>query len=145
MDIHIQEMKEDDREALRELYLLVRNTTFTWVEPNRFREGDFDKETEGEIITVAFAGELVIGFISVWEPESFIHHLYVLPEYQNMGIGKLLLSHALETLDMPVRLKCLQKNQRALNFYKTGGWKSKEEGKDDLGEYALLEFVGKEE
>jgi GNAT superfamily N-acetyltransferase len=63
-----------------------------------------------------------------------------LPEYQNKGVGKLLLYHAIKALNAPIRLKCLKKNTRALKFYEINGWKFNEAGKDVLGEYVLLEF-----
>ena len=29
----------------------------------------------------------VVGFVSIWQPEDFIHNLFVSPEWQNHGIG----------------------------------------------------------
>ncbi|HIE89654.1 MAG: GNAT family N-acetyltransferase [bacterium] len=30
------------------------------------------------------------GFISIWSPEKFVHHLYVDPKYQGRGVATIL-------------------------------------------------------
>jgi len=125
---------------LRKLYLIVRQKTFTWARSNSFSENDFDEDTKGEKVLVATEKNTTIGFISIWEPENFIHHLYILPNYQNMGIGKKLINTAILELDIPLRLKCLEQNIRALEFYIKNGWVVKDEGIDSLGKYLLLEY-----
>jgi len=143
MNTEIRKMDKNNIIYLRKIYLSVRQKTFNWINAVIFKETDFDKDTEGEQIYVVTVENKVVGFISVWEPDSFIHHLYIIPEYQNTGLGKLLLNYVINKLSMPISLKCLKLNIRGLSFYENSGWKAVDEGKDNLGEYVLLELKNK--
>lgn len=82
--------------------------------------------------------ETILGFVSVFEPDGFIHHLYVAPKNQNQGVGKELLNSLNSWLPLPWHLKCVEANMRALRFYFREGWVKIEvaQGPDDS--YALL-------
>ena len=67
-------------------------------------------------------GLLIVGFAGVWVPERFIHHLYISPEHQGRGIGRLLLTVCRERYGLPMQLKCLVDNHEARDFYETQGW-----------------------
>ena len=58
----------------------------------------------------------------VRQQENFIHHLYILPEFQGQGIGKYLLDSCVEKYGVPLNLKCLRENKKACEFYKKNGW-----------------------
>ena len=79
------------------------------------------------------------GFVSVWEQDAFIHHLYVRAGSRHMGIGKQLLDSLRPRLPRPWRLKCVRANDGALAFYLRNGWMeiAAEVGED--GPYAVLE------
>ena len=67
---------------------------------------------------------------------------YVLPEFQNRGVGTALHDAALQRLRLPARLKCQTRNTRALDFYRRRGWTTIGGGKDDAGdEYVLMEIA----
>ena len=138
--LKIIQFQESDLNALRYLFLSIRQKTFTWKDQTTFDLLDFDKETQGEDILTAFYDNKIVGFISVWMPTNFIHHLYIDEECQNRGIGKALLKAAIEKTKLPVRLKCLEKNTGAIEFYKRIGFTEKEKGgiKDDS--YILFEL-----
>jgi GNAT superfamily N-acetyltransferase len=53
---------------------------------------------------------------------SWVTQLYVSPAHVGQGVGTLLLSHALATLPLPVRLWCFQRNVRARRFYERRGF-----------------------
>src|SRR5436190_19747943 len=64
-------------------------------------------ETVGETLFVAEDGSGdVVGFVSLYRPESFVHHLYVEPGLRNRGIGRALLDHAVATAGGSASLKC---------------------------------------
>jgi ribosomal protein S18 acetylase RimI-like enzyme len=65
--------------------------------------------------------------------------LYVEPAYRAEGIGKALLALAISKYSKPLTLKCLVKNELAINFYKKQGWEVIESGSDVLGDYYLME------
>jgi GNAT superfamily N-acetyltransferase len=131
-----------DRSELEAIFLAGRIQAFDWVDPSRFLAQDFTEQTAGETVFVALAADgRPAGFISVWTPDRFIHHLYVKPDHQRRGVGRLLL-HSLEAwLEEPWRLKCLLRNVRARRFYARLGWRDAGLGSDSLGEYAEMEFL----
>lgn len=138
--LKINEFKESDRTALQELFLKVRKETFVWKDQNKFDLIDFDKETHGEYILTAFFENKPIGFISVWMPNKFIHHLYIDQEFQKQGIAKSLLKAIINEIGFPLRLKCLQKNTKAIAFYKKIGFVEKEKGGAENDVFILFEL-----
>ncbi len=136
----IRNFTESDRETLRNIYLVSRKQTFTWFDTSDYTLADFDKDTQGEQIMVADKEGAVIGFVSCWQPDDFIHHLFVHPAYVGLGVGKALLSAAVATLNKPVALKCLTRNEYALAFYRSHGWQIEEKGEGKPGEYFLMSY-----
>jgi GNAT superfamily N-acetyltransferase len=140
MNLAISTSKESDLKALKDLYLQVRRTNFEWLDETALSPTAFDKDTEGEYILVAKIEDRVIGFVSAWLPDNFIHHLFIMNEYQNNGIGTLLLRSMISVLESPVTLKCLKRNSSAIRFYVRNGWLSKGKGTCEEGEYILFEY-----
>ncbi|HEX6318384.1 MAG TPA: GNAT family N-acetyltransferase [Burkholderiales bacterium] len=112
----------------------------SWLPPASGRTADFSADTQGERLLVAVAADdEPQGFVSVWEPEAFIHHLYVRRLSRGQKIGGLLLDSLRGWLPKPWRLKCLCANRAALAFYSGRGWRKIciEDGPD--GPFVLLE------
>ncbi|MDR6759457.1 ribosomal protein S18 acetylase RimI-like enzyme [Mycoplana sp. BE70] len=131
-----------DMPALRELFLQSRQAAFNWELASARTLLDFDSETEGERQMVALDGKRLIGFISIWEADDFIHHLHVHPQFLRRGIGRALL-HALPGwYTKPYRLKCVSLNNAALAFYRNNGFRPVGSGVADNYEYVLLESGG---
>ncbi|WP_063532927.1 GNAT family N-acetyltransferase [Burkholderia sp. MSMB1589WGS] len=129
-----------DWPALRALYLRARRDTFVWLPADNFALDDFDAHTRGESLLVAQAeGEGIVGFVSVWEPERFVHHLYVAGSRLRGGIGSALLRALPGRPAERYRLKCLVRNERALAFYRAHGFVEIDSGVSKDGEYRLLE------
>ena len=137
-DVHIRIRIPEDTQALFHLYFLERTALFSGLNLNRVLAHDFDKDTHGEKIFVAIVHEQIVGFISVWEADPFVHHLYVMAHYQGKGIGKRLHNTAISVLKRPVTLKCLKRNAKAIVFYSALGWVLEGDGMDDFGEYVLF-------
>jgi len=129
MPFTVRPAQPADAVRLAEIFLQARREAFDWLNPALFRLSDFDRQTAGEEVWVAEAesGELA-GFISVWVPDSFIHHLFVAPRYQGQGVGQLLLNSLDAWLPRPYSLKCLVQNKKALRFYRNKGWQPAETG-----------------
>jgi GNAT superfamily N-acetyltransferase len=101
---------------------------------------DFLRDTEGEALFVAVGNNGdPHGFISVWEPEAFIHHLYVRQDSRGRGVGGLLMEFVRDRIPMPWRLKCVRANARAIAFYLGRGWVEVGSGIGDEGPFALME------
>ncbi|MYB50382.1 MAG: GNAT family N-acetyltransferase [Dehalococcoidia bacterium] len=68
-----------------------------------------------------------VGIMSVdLEPDSvFVNQIYILPEHQKQGIGRRCMSIVVEEakkLNLPVRLRVLKVNPRAVVFYERLGF-----------------------
>lgn len=137
--MEIKDYSDDLLVAVSELYLNARVSTFTWLDTSHYQLSDFNRDTEGERVLVAIAGGEVVGFISIWEPDNFIHHLYIADGYQGQGIGKLLLEEA-KSLHSSLSLKCMVENQNAVGFYQSNGFVCARRDSDSLGDYYLMEF-----
>ncbi|EOR29855.1 hypothetical protein L100_09419 [Elizabethkingia meningoseptica ATCC 13253 = NBRC 12535] len=113
MQIEIIEKKDYDYAQIQQLYNTVRVNM-----PFLARIFDFRKELKNEIVYETMLNNEVIAFMSLWEPDNFIHHLYILPEYQGRQIGQQMINFLAGRYDEPLGLKCLTQNIQAVNFYK---------------------------
>lgn len=123
---------------LQRIFLEVRQKTFYWLDTRQYNLADFNRETEGEFVLVAVCNNIVAGFISLWLPGNFIHHFYIDEAYQQHKIGTKLLEEAIRIMDVPITLKCLEKNIKAIEFYKKRGFVSIGKGISEHGEYLLF-------
>lgn len=138
MDIRL--FSESDRRDLQEIYLETRTHAFNWINSKLFKADDFDRDTEGEIIWVATRSTRLLGFVSVWKPENFIHNLFVRPDAARQGVGSALLDECLNNIGRPVVLKCGVQNYKARDFYLAKGWRTASEGEGADGKYLLMHF-----
>jgi len=141
--IKIRKAEARDTAQLETLFLITRQHTFLWENPDKFKLEDFKQSTLGETIFVAEDEDSgIIGFISVWDQDTpvFIHHLFVSPKSQRKGIGELLLRSLFSCLPLPYRLKCVAKNLDAIAFYLKRNWIEVDRGISEDGEYLLLEL-----
>jgi GNAT superfamily N-acetyltransferase len=141
MTIFVRSNVLEDWPVLRQLFLQSRRNTFTWQDDNTFKLTDLDEQTRGELLPVAEDGRAEIaGFVSVFEQESFIHHLHVVRHRHGVGVGKALLRALPGWNESSYRLKCLRLNQPALEFYRASGFVEIGSGTAHDGEYVLLEY-----
>ena len=103
-------------------------------------EEEFLAETGGETTIVALQDAEVMGYISIWEPDCFIHHIYVDPNHQGVGIGTVLLNEAIMlAIARPLSLKCQRANTKAMEFYQHARFQETEEfGVDSYGPWVKL-------
>jgi len=139
IEVVIRPFIENDKDALRQVYLESRQDTFTWLDPGSLRLSDFDRDTTGEAIWVAERHGSIIGFVSVDEEDTFIHNLFVMTRWLGHGVGSQLLATALASIGSPARLKCVAENARAMSFYQARGWQKVGEGVSEDGKYYVLE------
>jgi GNAT superfamily N-acetyltransferase len=137
-----REFRESDRPPLRQLYLASRRQAFPWMDSGGMSGGDFDRDTRGELVLVAVEQSVPVGFVSIWEPENFIHNLFVLPRRTGSGIGTALLRDGLARIGRPATLKCQCKNTRAVRFYESRGWRIVSDGEGPDGPFHLMQLEG---
>lgn len=139
--IHIRKAEKTDYVTLATIFLESRRRAYHWRDLAGLKLEDFEVQTAGEVIFLAEdERQEILGFISVWEPERFVHHLFVAPDHQRNGIGKRLLDSLSSWLPLPYRLKCKEKNLAARAFYAKHGWTEVGRGSDEHGEYLILEY-----
>lgn len=109
--------------------------------PRRIDSEILAEETRNEQILVAETehGEIA-GFTAIYEPEAFVHHLYVDPSAQGLGIGRSLLERAVELAGGAASLKCQTRNPAALGFYRRLGWREADHGSSEFGPWVRLRF-----
>ncbi|HEV7279709.1 MAG TPA: GNAT family N-acetyltransferase [Pirellulaceae bacterium] len=125
--IAIRESTPADLAALRTLFLDARRATFPWRPQQDWTLEDFDRSTEGELVLVATIEGRIVGFVSWWAPDNFVHNLFVAPDRLRFGIGGRLLGAALARMGRPAWLKCDRRNENAIGFYLANGWEPYEE------------------
>lgn len=138
MHLTVREFDEADRAPLRLLYLASRKAAFTWSAIESFQAGDFDIHTDGERILVAEGNGSLLGFASIWEPDCFLHNLFVHPSFTRKGVGRALLAGCAKHFSAPPTLKCMKANTKALQFYASQGWRALREEVGPDGPYFLM-------
>lgn len=124
----IRPARAADRSALARLYLASRRHAFHWLPADACALADFEAATAGEEILVAERDGELLGFASVWLPDSFLHHLFVAPGHLRQGVGRALLDACATLPGGCTTLKCLVRNTAALRFYAAQGWRAEAEG-----------------
>ncbi len=133
----VRPFADGDRPLLEDIYRECRAEA-EWLPLASRVCSDFSREIEGESILVAIdCNGDPAGFVSVWEPDRFIHHLYVRADARRQGVAMTLIQ-ALE-LPKPWRLKCLRANVAATAFYRAQGWVEVSSGVSEEGSYSVLE------
>jgi ribosomal protein S18 acetylase RimI-like enzyme len=107
-----------------------------------WRPGDFAEQVRGEELLVAHSAGEVVGFLSLWRPDAFVHFLHVAPTWRRRGVGRRLLEAARAETDRPLELKCLTGNARALAFYRRLGWLAVNRSDDPPAPYVRLRQPG---
>jgi ribosomal protein S18 acetylase RimI-like enzyme len=132
----IRPAADEDRATVSEIYLTARRATFTWIDPGRFYLEDFASQSKGESVFVcARADGEIAGFMSIWEPEAFIHMLFIRPECQGLGAGTALIEALPGWPRRRYRLKCLVRNIAARRFYERIGFVVTGQGTSPEGDY----------
>gem|GEM_PF-184598 len=127
-----------DRDALDALYRECRRAA-DWL-PAMRSQASFAAVSAGEAVFVAVDATGLLGLVSAWEAEPFIHHLYVREESRRTGVAAALLDSLVGTLPFPWRLKCVRANTQALDFYLKRGWRQTGEGVGSEGAYFELQL-----
>ena len=106
------------------------------------RHPPFWEVSDGEHVYVACESGRILGLVSVWAPDRFIHFLMVDHGFRRKGVGSALLGHVAGVYGPKMQLKCLKRNSGALAFYRSCGFDVVGEGESPDGEYYLLESSG---
>lgn len=140
MSLEVRPACAQDWPQMRQIFLLARRQAFHWLDGRSFDLRDLDAETRGERLWVALdRNRQVLGFIALWAPTGFIHHLYVDPARRRRGVGQALLQSLPEWGRVRYSLKCLRRNAPALAFYAALGFTEGGLGEAPDADYVVLE------
>jgi len=118
--------------AAAALYVRSGTAAFTWRPAGHFTAEDFVRFAEEEEVWLAFMGNALVGILSLFRADNFIHCLYVTPEAQRLGVGRSLVVHLRNETALPLTLKLDIPNTHAIAFYEATGWE-RLNGPDDFG------------
>jgi GNAT superfamily N-acetyltransferase len=114
------------------LYQRTGTAAFTWRPPGYFQADDFRRFAEEEEVFMAFAGEALVGILSLFRADNFVHCLYVDPDAQRLGVGRALVAHVRRETGSALTLKLDTPNKNAIAFYERTGW-VRMTGPEDFG------------
>src|ERR1700740_1090835 len=118
----VRQIEQSDAAAVQRLYERAVGGA-VWLPVEVKADANFARVSQGESVFVCHGPEgRLVGLLSVYVPESFIHHVYVDPEFERQGVGTALLSSLETWLPLPWRLKCVIANTSARTFYAGHGW-----------------------
>lgn len=141
MDVIIREARPADRTQIARIFVDCRRTDFSWLPVEAMSLDDFYRSSDDERMFVAVTADgLICGFLSIWEPGRFIHFLFIHPQFQGLHIANRLVESLFAMYRQPYRLKCLDKNLRALKYYRREGWLEVGRGTDKDGGHRVLEL-----
>jgi len=136
----LREAVPEDAPELQRLYADIRGGA-EWLPPAGRLNADFARDSAGERVIVAVAPDGSIdGLIAVWEPQAFVHHLYVRECARRRGVARRLLESLQVSVPYPWSLKCLKSNAGALRFYRRLGWIGIASGNSGDGPYELMQW-----
>lgn len=131
MDLMIRAYRAADLEELSAIWFEASITAHAFVGEARLREQRLLIETvylPNAETWVAIRGGEPAGFVSLLD--DFIGGLFVSPRHQGAGIGRLLVSHALQ-LKGQLRLEVYTANSQAYAFYENLGFEEQSRRSED--------------
>ncbi len=138
-NLHVRPGEPADSPALRQIFLLARSLSWTWLPAAAWRLEGFRCRHRGmNSCGSRNATASRWAFAAVWTADNFLHHLFVDPDWQGKHIGSALLAQVERTFTASGTLKCLMENKNALRFYQRHGWTIEAQGASPEGRYWLM-------
>ena len=128
MILEVRPALADELVPCAELYARIAADGFYWLEPEyRTAEAMLGTFNEEEVFVAVREGALV-GFVSLYRSDAFVHSLFVGTRRQ--GVGPALLMRAIAEAGGPVTLKCADENRNARRFYDRLGFVEIDRGEE---------------
>lgn len=128
MTLEIRPALADELVPCAELYGRIAVDGFYWLEPlYRTAEAMLGTFNEEQVFVAVRDGQMV-GFVSLYRADAFVHSLFV--ETPGQGVGPALLMRAIAEVGGQVSLKCADDNRAARRFYDRLGFVEIDRGED---------------
>lgn len=135
---HIARARHHDLDEAAALFARVATRTLHWMPEGSFTPAVFLEQARHETVWLAWAGGRIVGLAALYEPDSFLHSLYVDERRQGEGIGLALLNTVADAAHGPLSLKVEERNTGARRFYAREGFDEAETGITDGSRWILL-------
>ena len=131
MAVAIRPYREEDRAAVAKLWLDSWRSTGLPIARLNTETGNYDRIgrelAAGWRVYLAWDEERLVGFLALKPATQCLDQLFVSPEAQGQGIGRLLLDVAKDRLPNGLWLRTAADNRRARRFYERNGLRPSEE------------------
>jgi ribosomal protein S18 acetylase RimI-like enzyme len=125
MAIAIRRYRDQDREATARLWLESWQSTGLPVARLATEAGNSQRIAHelaaGWAAYLAWGADRLVGFLALKPDTGYLDQLFVLPEAQGSGIGRVVLDFAKERLPKGLWLRTAADNLRACRFYERNG------------------------
>lgn len=135
---HIARARHHDLAEAARLYHRVATATLLWMPPNSFTPEVFLEQARHETVWLAWMDGWIVGLAALYQPDSFLHSLYVDGARQGRGIGLALLNTVAAAARGPLSLKVEDQNVRARRFYLREGFREADRGVTDGSQWILM-------
>jgi len=111
-----------DLSACARLYVEIGRQDFHWRPRSYFKAADFLGYAEHEDVWVAVPDGAIVGFLSYFAPDHFLHYLFVDSAARGRGVGAALIAHVRAHYGARHSLKVDVPNEAARRFYARLGY-----------------------
>jgi len=125
--VHVRPAEPADQPRLIDICVAAHAQAFPGWPSDMATPADYEYQTRGEAVWVAFLEGRPAGLASIYRRE-FLHHLYVDPELQRRRVGEALFARVLLETGGRFSLKCDAANRAACAFYEAMGLRPREWG-----------------
>jgi putative acetyltransferase len=124
--VRLRRYTDDDETATATLWITTWQTVYPEVDyaarEDALRQRWRDEIVPPATITLATAGERIVGFITVDPGTGYVDQLAVASDMWGASVGTILLDEAKRLSPTTLHLRVNQDNRRALRFYDTHGF-----------------------
>ncbi|MDP1630754.1 MAG: GNAT family N-acetyltransferase [Caulobacter sp.] len=126
--LRIRVARPDELATCAALYETVGREVFTWWPVAEIQASAMMAAFEEEAVHVALLDGEIVGFASLYRPDSFLHSLYLAASARGRGVGSALLDHVAKQAVGPLSLKVQKLNTPAIAFYQRRGFRTVDDG-----------------
>jgi len=137
----IRPYRAADHDRCAALFERVMHETFPEDDPAIYAADSFARLTAGEEIWVVEDGDAIVGLVTLWASEPFVHLLLIVPAWRRKGLGSALMKTATAEVRGTLHLKCRLDNEPARRFYEACGWQEADRTQDGQEPYITYRLI----
>jgi ribosomal protein S18 acetylase RimI-like enzyme len=99
----------------------------------------------GWSLYVADAQGALAAMLALHLPKRYLDQLFVAPEYQGQGLGRLLLAFSRQQMPDEIWLRCVRENEKAWRWYERQGFMFEKETVEPMTGFTMKHYRWKRE